>query len=158
MYYVIKVDTENLNANIIGSCSFKNELERTINKLATEFIKEEEGTKKAKDSFVKNIEELKTDTCKDGYYLLKKDDNVIEVYKKETVIVNGYIMTSIDHKITHVYKFVCSEYIDLTENVCTNNVISTEKSIEQQENVGSYNNVLVELKRILAQRNKEKIC
>src|SRR5438309_11176372 len=65
--------------------------------LANQLIIDKEGTEKLASAYVSDLEDLTKPTVKDGLYLVKSEQK-IDVYRKTTSIVPGYIYNSNDVK------------------------------------------------------------
>ena len=107
VFFILQSASDDIKGTqIISSAPNKFQVDRELEKVALNFIKEEEGNKKAKNAFVTNLEELKKDKYNIGYYLIRNSENgngsrCISVYEKKKNI--GFLSIYIDIVESHFY-------------------------------------------------------
>lgn len=120
-----------------------NEAQDKLVEVTTDFIRDEEGNKKAKNAFVVDENELKLAKYEDGYYLIKTNNGYgISVMQKKTSI--GYLYSA--SAINEVACYYICEFRNTKEKL--------ELPMKESKNfVGIMNeNLLTELKEKLKSR------
>ena len=162
MYIVYKVNCVFKNQQI-DTNEINIEIDNVFNKIleARDYINNIEYVVINNNKCVINkvVNEKPTDKYDDGYYLVKNDivENRVDIYKKKTTLLEGYIYNSYDIKITKMV-FYEIKYVDKTVNtkqiseVCNN----LQRRIDPKLNKLCVlpENLLAELKRKLDEKNK----
>tara|TARA_Y100001970_G_scaffold206712_1_gene251740 strand:+ start:9945 stop:10442 length:498 start_codon:yes stop_codon:yes gene_type:complete len=148
-----QIDTNEINIEIDNVFSKIMEARNYINNIEYVVINND------KCVINKVVSEKPTDKDDDGYYLVKNDivENRVDIYKKKTTLLEGYIYNSYDIKITKMV-FYEIKYVDKTVNtkqiseVCNN----LQRRIDPKLNKLCVlpENLLAELKRKLDEKNK----
>jgi len=125
MYFIIHQSLLNGNITIVADCADHDQAIQLLKRKALEFIKEEDGIKKAdskpfltREVLIGAVQDI---TIKPGHYLLL-GDNTIEVHKKEHLVSRGYfggasLTSSMQHSGT--YRVVSyKQHVRVTTTVC----------------------------------------
>lgn len=124
------------------SASF-NEAQDKLVEVTTDFIRDEEGNKKAKNAFVNDENELKLTKYEDGFYLIRTNNGYgISVVQKKTAI--GYVYSTAS--VSEVASYYICEFRNTKEKI-------ESKASENKNFVGIMNeDLLAELKEKLKSR------
>jgi hypothetical protein len=148
------LNTQSLkNTSIQQSFKTKNKALDEIIKISTDFIKEEEGNKKARNAFVESVEELQKAKYDEGYYLIKYSEISISVYEKKKS--KGYFSTF--DEINEVSNYSIYEYNftkEKEEFKSTINIKCSSTEYEKDNITGVGVDLLNELKIRLADIRK----
>ena len=147
MYFVLRIEPEN---NSIVACDTNkiNIVNKMINR-ALDFIRDEEGNKKANNCFVDSVDTLYGYGVEDGHYLIKShQDNRVTVYIRR--LIKGYLTSSVD--VYPVFHFEVQEYdVGVYETSTTQTTIPSKPVVN--DNTGLlYAQMIDELKEKLESR------
>ena len=148
-----QIDTNEINIEIDNVFSKIMEARNYINNIEYVVINND------KCVINKVVSEKPTDKDDDGYYLVKNDivENRVDIYKKKTTLLEGYIYNSYDIKITKMV-FYEIKYVDKTINtkqiseVCSNLQRRVDPTLNKLCVLPE--DLLSELKRKLDEKNK----
>lgn len=100
MYFILFQDNYG-HTTIMGDTASEDQAKTLLTKTALEFIKEEDGLKKAKTAFVDAI----TNDMTNGHYLvLEPDELTITLFKKSSIEQHGYFGS------TYIPHIICLGY------------------------------------------------
>ena len=166
MYIIYKVNCNSGNCDLIhcnDSDEIKIEVDTIFNKIgeARHYINNLETiiVNKEKCVITKVLERKPTDKDDDGYYLVKNIniDNRVDIYKKKTKLIEGYLYNSYEIKIEKIV-FYEIKFFDKTINV--NDVRTTCSNFNKELRPNSNKSyvlpvdLLEELKEKLAKKSK----
>jgi len=129
MVYFILKSTSLRSPLVHSSCSTKNSALDALEKCALDFIRDEEGNKKAQNAFVLNEEELKKNNDM-GYFLIKHSADSISVYEKKQIV--SYFSTTLD--VREIINYSITEYNFTKEKTIFNpdiEIVHLEQSVSQ---------------------------
>lgn len=154
MYYVIFQDNDG-DLKILGDCSNSDQAEKLLQNIAIEFIKEEDGLKKAKNPFVNvtNTSMLSDNNIPFGHFLVQESDAMISVYRKAQVCHQGYFVDSITSSVERIGLYRTLVYTpreQITTNVCpecnTRTRLANDSHRYSMDKGGRYSALITDLK------------
>jgi hypothetical protein len=160
MYYIVFQDS-NGNLKILADCQDSEQAETLLQRTALEYIKEEDGLKRAKNAFVDTSSVDVTDDvvvpC--GHFLVQDCDTTISLYRKSQIIHKGYFGTSCESSVERIGRYRTLIYspkaprTQLTTNVCpdcnTRTQLAKDAHRYSMDRDGRYSALITDLKASL---------
>ena len=152
MFFVYSLNLQTLSVNLYSSHDSKDQAELDLHDTVINFIRIEEGDKKAQDPFRDDIPD--SNIKEDGYFLRHSDtkNNVIDVFCKKTEIIPGNVWgVTVNTSINKVVTFSITE---ASINLPIVKPVTTSKKpiLNNSKQSASYDNMIQELKEILSKR------